>query len=126
PAGLARKPELVQDGQADPLVRGPEATRPDHGRDPLGREIELADLGRLERRRREDIVRQVEPRPFCIGVEERLEPRVEEDVRGARPQRPMAIVTERPAASSSSASWTPDWPLPTSRTPPGGRASAFR
>jgi hypothetical protein len=46
--------------------------------------------------------------------------------RGERPHRPTDIVTGRPASRNSSASWTPDCPLPISRTPPGGSCAGLR
>ena len=45
--------------------------------------------------------------------------------RGTRPHCPTDRKTSRPASWSSSASWTPVCPDPTSRTPPGGSCAAF-
>ena len=46
--------------------------------------------------------------------------------RGTRPQWPTDNVTCRPASNSSSANWTPVWPVPTTSTSPGGSASGLR
>jgi hypothetical protein len=40
--------------------------------------------------------------------------------------RPTAIVTSRPAARSSSASWTPVAEAPTTSTPPSGSEPGLR
>jgi hypothetical protein len=46
--------------------------------------------------------------------------------RGGHGARPQAKTTSRPDSPSSSASWQPVWPLPTTRTLPGGRAVGLR
>lgn len=44
---------------------------------------------------------------------------------GARPTGLVARITCRPAASSSSLIWQPDWALPTTSTPPSDRWSGI-